>query len=520
MIIQCQTHYILAFVLLRSSCGLIFADAAVRLIEKDTGRPVSRAIVMLSINGETEIAVREFETDEDGLAPLTGIKKGVYRVRVEKPGHVDPADPEGKGRVMRVSDLDGSRLLIGVVRAAAVSGQVSGENGQSLSGMGVFAVRRAEREGTIRYGRTLTTAFTDDQGRYRLHSLPPGAYTVAVAPMGEVASSSQQGVVYYPGYSDASRAEFLDLAPGADLSSVDIRVTSQQPGGVAGTVVGIPKDWAGSRAAVALIPQSGVGLPVSQVLTDAAGRYQIENVPSGDYRVMAWGPLSDSGFENPPQRGPVHYASGTASVRGGEAAEIDLALAPAIRVESRWPASNSCVGVESLRIRLKNGWFDFWSFEGKRGRDGIAWDNLPAGTYHFEMPDLEDSCTFVGVQAAGPGPPSQAMAVASSMSVVAITAASSGEVTGRVHAKGAPVQNANVVLWADDERTISLEAVTDGYGLYKFTRLPPGRYVILVMKTSRPNEGEAPLLADPRQRRFVLGSGERTEIDLDLDEDN
>jgi len=382
--------------------------------------------------------------------------------------------------------------------------------------MGVFAVKREESEGRIRYRRAGATAFTDDQGRYRLHSLPPGAYAVAVAPMGEVASSGQQGVVYYPGHGDASRAEFLDLAPGADLSSIDFRVAPQQPGTVAGSVAGIPREWSGGRAAVALTPPSGIRIPVAYAVTDAAGRYWIEGVPAGDYQALAWGPLSNSGYEDPPQGAQVRYASGAISVRGGELAAFDFALAPAIRVESRWAAKGTCAGVESLRIRLDGGWFDFWTFEGQRSKDGIVWDNLPAGTYRFGMPDLDGGCTFEGVRTATAETPREMISVSTPVQVLASVVASSGELAGKVESKGAAVRGASVMLFADDERTLAEEAVTNGEGMFRFDRLPAGKYVIWTSEPAKPDGAADASEVEPRIQRLTLERGQRVEIKVDL----
>jgi protocatechuate 3,4-dioxygenase beta subunit len=179
------------------------------------------------------------------------------------------------------------------------------------------------------------TVHTDDRGEYRLFSLVPGRYFVAVRPedpgrrtatlnvvppgrrgpyehavspvvtkrilpSGEILEETQM-FVYYGATTDARRAAPLNLAPGALIGAVDIPMAVGKTralhirGKILEGVGGNPA----AGAAVRLIPRTFSSfLIVPTTTTNAAGEFDLTGVVPGAYYLYSLGAV-------PPQRPPA-----------------------------------------------------------------------------------------------------------------------------------------------------------------------------------------------------------------------
>src|SRR5690606_20509266 len=106
---------IVAFVSVLLACELTLAGAMIRVIDAESGAPLSNVQVRLSTVDEAGIAVWESETDADGLARPAGIRAEVYRLEAEKEGYLDPAGTAPQGRAVRITGEAESRLLVPMV---------------------------------------------------------------------------------------------------------------------------------------------------------------------------------------------------------------------------------------------------------------------------------------------------------------------------------------------------------------------------------------------------------------------
>jgi hypothetical protein len=122
--------------------------------------------------------------DEDGRFVFLALPTGTYTITATRPGYAEGAygrrRPAGLPQALTLGD--GERvgdLQIPIWKFAAVTGHVTDEAGEPVVGVAVRVLQR-----TIAAGREkLTpgpTARTDDRGLYRIASLTPGEYAVAV----------------------------------------------------------------------------------------------------------------------------------------------------------------------------------------------------------------------------------------------------------------------------------------------------------------------------------------------------
>ena len=219
---------------------------------------------------------------------------------------------------------------IGLTQASAISGQVLDGQGNPLQGANVYAIARRGADGAPRYIQFGNLGHTDDNGKYRLHGLPPGHYSVAVVPFGRVSNFAP---VFFPGSNSPGEAEFLELKPG-ETTSANLRVAAAEARSISGKLSGMPADASAGRAAVALITRDGLQVAMSGAAADADGSFVLRDVPPGEYRLIAWTPHEgwDRGGRTP--GADARSAARSISVSGVDL-ETGLDLQPLAKVTGR-----------------------------------------------------------------------------------------------------------------------------------------------------------------------------------------
>ncbi|HSC26315.1 MAG TPA: carboxypeptidase-like regulatory domain-containing protein [Vicinamibacterales bacterium] len=151
-----------------------------QVIDAQNGRGVAGAIVTLGPRGAGE---RVMATSE-GYFVFRDLAPGRYTITARRPGYLEGAygrrRPGGGSQTLVLGD--GERLggiTIPVWKHAAISGMVIDEAGEPVVGIQVLAMRRTVAAGRRGFAGG-ASARTDDRGIYRIASLAPGDYAVAV----------------------------------------------------------------------------------------------------------------------------------------------------------------------------------------------------------------------------------------------------------------------------------------------------------------------------------------------------
>jgi hypothetical protein len=279
---------------------------------------------------------------------------------------------------------------------------------------------------------------------------------------------------------------------------VDLQFSGRATGVVQGRLVGLD---AGTRAEVALVAKGPGAAVVAGAGADGEGRFQIEGVPAGEYRLMAWGPGTGMGYEEAPRGKASRFGWAEVEVREGETAAVDVKMAPGVTAEAS-TAGAECEGMDSLTLRPEGEWFRHWAFEAAKVPGGWRWENLPAGGYRAQMPALEAGCAFPGVRTKGQATAGRVVRLAESGRVEVMVERGNGVVEGRV--SGGEADGRRVVLFAEDERGFGAETLCGEDGGFRFEGLAAGKYVaIAYTKTGR---GE--------RKGVVVERGQRVAIEL------
>jgi hypothetical protein len=155
--------------------------------------------------------------------------------------------------------------------------------------------------------RTVQTAGgdrTNDRGEYRVYWVTPGRYYVAVsgaAPGRSVPAPGNVGSVneiverryptsYYPGTTDLAKASVVDVAPGVELTTVDVVVPDEDLFRVSGRIVDPITERHPPTASVSVLPRGPAGTPLgvsstTQSYNPATGIFTLTDVPPGSYWI-------------------------------------------------------------------------------------------------------------------------------------------------------------------------------------------------------------------------------------------
>ncbi|MEM1202795.1 MAG: carboxypeptidase-like regulatory domain-containing protein [Acidobacteriota bacterium] len=200
-------------------------------------------------------------TDPEGFFRVEGLEPGIRRLRVQGEGFI-PAERAGI-EISKGVDLEGVEVVL--KRGATVSGRVTAKGGDPVP----EAMIRVASAGGRSMGRAgfLNSARTDADGRYQLGGVEPGRRTLEV---------------YHSEFGRA--AETLEVRADAG-NRQDFTLGAQGT-----TVSGVVIDPDGSPlpgANLSLVPSAAARASGVAGLSDAEGRFEIEGVRDGQYRLLA-----------------------------------------------------------------------------------------------------------------------------------------------------------------------------------------------------------------------------------------
>jgi hypothetical protein len=185
-----------------------------------------------------------------------------------------------------------------VTATGVLTGVVTDESGNPLVGARVQAVgRRKKWAGPYYESPVGNVDESDDRGQFRLHSLPPGRYVVAVSVQSKTAPRASSGYLrtYNPGTTTLADAQPVVVEAGKERS-VSLRVTPSRLMEVSGVVMDSAGEPAANfdvwlRGGPATIGYTGVqgGYMTTMVATARVakdGAFSLVRVPAGAYTLM------------------------------------------------------------------------------------------------------------------------------------------------------------------------------------------------------------------------------------------
>jgi hypothetical protein len=462
--------------------------------------------------GERHLAA-DLETDVQGRFRADGLAEGDYRLEFSKPNYLDSQIPIQLTKA-------GSTLVVRMVRLGVITGRVSDVSGMPIRGAVVFAMPKTPDgrplRAAIALGRFEAGSYSqlDDQGRFRIHSLRPGEYAVAVSYGASTFAIGSSGSPHtdakygsgYRFYPDNTRPRFLTVTGGEEHRNIDFSILPTAMHKVSG-LVELPEPDQRFLVGLANVDQPGHAAVVGT--TKDGGKFELAGVPAGSYHVFVAGPSTSRNSSGHILYDGAHYARSQIHVSGEDVTNLTLTPRPGQKVHLVLRGSGSdCPSSATVSLAALEDWGahrDVLNYSITISEKPAAVNSLAPSRYAVSVKVPNDSCYTT----------SETILDLTSGSVpdpVVISIARGGSIRGRVITDGRPATSFHVmVLPVDPTRTAQPSRVVapDRESRFAIDGLRPGKYRIAALPA-----GAAGAVDMTRMFEIEVFGGSTLEVDL------
>ncbi len=266
------------------------------IVGEPADHPLKKVIVQVVSEDQKQGGNYSTITDSDGHFRIERVVPGRYRIFFEKTGYVEVNGRGQRADVNMVTVPVGQSvddMMFHMLPAAVVTGRVTDEDGDPMSGVRVVALKRVPGKGKR---ESASAGSTDDQGEYRLSGLFPGQYWIAAIPQPDfrdyapphdkssspdIQPETRYLTTYYPGTYDGGQASSIAVKAG-DEAPVNLTLVPARTYRIRGMVTGIKP---GEKAAVEVVSQLGDSIQGSEVGSD--GAFEVHGIATGSYEIKA-----------------------------------------------------------------------------------------------------------------------------------------------------------------------------------------------------------------------------------------
>jgi len=489
-----------------------------RVATATDGTPLKSSRVALMPEHRTrESQVYAAVSDSSGRFIIKDVPAGRYQFLATHTGYVDQYYRSNEADAGVILTLQPGQevkdILFRMRLAAVITGRVNDEDGEPMSLVQVFALRRPtedeleEWEDVSLGSQRLVLAAaaqTDDRGQYRIFGLRAGEYCIKAVDQDEPtfqtghesvireALGSQYAPVYYPGVT--RQAETVVLSSGQEAQA-DFAMRRIRGVDISGRVIGVNGKPADAFVYLEELGTADFGEDHSST-PDAKGEFKMKGIAPGSYVLHAQ--QRSSGETS-------YHASQKIEVGGDNVDSITLALGRGVSFSGRVQLSGAGT------VRLERMFLQLVSNDDQSARawtrvktDGtFQFVDVPDGAFAFRMNGLEENWYLKSVRLGADDLLAKGLEVEkgeSSGTIQVMVSNNGGELGGSVTQDDKPMIGARVRLTPDPEtrfnRFRSRTAFTDQAGRFSLIGLAPGRYRVIAKASG--SDRENALSSDPQ----------------------
>ena len=456
------------------------------------------------------------KTTADGHFLLKNVPAGQYKLKVNRNGYVDqelgqkkPGDPGAMFTLRSGQKIDD--LVFKLSLAGVISGKVFDEDGESVVGAVVTAMRQVYTDGR----KTLSVATqqpANDLGEFRLFGLAPGRYFISAEMSGwnrivgdrefsgSAQSSEEKGYakIYYPSAVDAANASSVNVKEGEEISSIDILLREVAVYRVRGRVQYLfaHQGTGETELLVAHRGQTTDWDPIaSQAVSKSDGSFEIPELAPGGYSVTAF-------FLD---QGKVFSGQEDVNVANADVNGLSLLIGPGVDISGQvlWDGKPSLEGAERPSIHLApadESTVPVWGKDAHvEEKNQFTLKELPPGNFRIDVNGISKDCYIKDVQFGENALPDHVLHIKRGVNGdLNITISSRGARLKGIVVNDESLPTAGVWVVAVPEeskrglRYLYKAVTTDQYGRYDLRGMVPGKYLIFAWDGVARGEWEDP----------------------------
>jgi protocatechuate 3,4-dioxygenase beta subunit len=481
-------------------------------VKEPASQPLKKVLVQVVAEDQKQGGNYSATTDADGHFRIENVAPGRYRLFLEKTGLVE-VNGHGRKTDLNVFTVQAGHavedLLFRMLPTAIISGRVTDEDGDPMSGVRIVAQKKKPGKATR---ETAGSESTNDLGEYRLPGLFPGQYWIVAmpppdmrdyekqpekSPQGDNQSDAQNVTqndtryitTYYPGTYDATQASTVTLKAGDEMP-VNLTLTPARTYRVRGIVTGV---LAGQKANVELVSKAGDSAHSNEVGPD--GQFELRGIAPGSYVLMA-----SAGTESQTLTAHQDINVVAADVEGVKLAPSpSFKLSGRLQVEGRGPGALTqyTANLRSADLPEDPAFFmaqDFFGENALVDRSGnFEWKNVIPGNYIVQVYGGDGQGFFLKSVARGGRDIATGFTASGPATLDLLVSYKGGMIEGLVFEKQKdvdtdrvnndhPVANATVVAVPEEKyRKLPDRFVTgstDQQGRFTIRGLAPGSYTL------------------------------------------
>lgn len=256
-------------------------------------KPAPQVAMVLYGNGDSAIRLPsgklETTTDANGVYRLTGLPAGSYWVKPMTPAFVEVS------RKVTISDGEtAAGIDFELVKGGVITGRITDADGHPVieERVDLFDAEPASNQTAEKVGNIwLQHGQTDDRGIYRILSVAPGRYKVAVGNDGGNiwwrSVPRRYRRVFFPGVTDPGRATVIEVSESSETSHVDITLDAPiHTYAASGVILDEQTNQPVPNMQCWISEQRKEFIPL-EVISNSQGRFQIDSLLPGNYQVRA-----------------------------------------------------------------------------------------------------------------------------------------------------------------------------------------------------------------------------------------
>lgn len=499
-----------------------------RVVSTLRNEPVAGAQVTLRGVASDKPQTYITQTDALGRFSISNILPGVYEPRPAKSGY-EQRTPD---RFATAADFPpvtieagkpAGPVVLHLIPDSVVAGRVLDADGDPVR-RATVELQRYQYVAGKKQLQGVRTAQTDDLGQYRLFHVPPGKYFLHVDPqqggrmmfggMPVTGDSFANGLgpVFYPDSPDAGHATELELAPGAEIDGIDLRLAPTRLYSIRGKLETSENGW--NVFAQRLEGTFRAVYPTRY----ENGDYIVQNLPPGKYVI--------SGQIFPPRNktedpGTTKYAREVVEIVDRNLEHVDLTFEPAVKIAGIVQGDNGASPQNVNGVNLSPPEPVMQGASAQVKKDGTFSVDVAPGIYYLRAigPRVYVKSVLTGKD---PLPDRTIDTAHLSGDLTVIVSADFGKVEGKVlDDTGKPVYNADVTLIPDQSRSDWQErfrsALTKFDGSFSFANIEPGDYRVyswLAVEQGAPQDAEFRKPYEDRAIAIKVASGSSQTLEL------